>query len=122
MVELREQLGALMRLEVKYSIRDYLLDLTSKDECDDSTTLNSGDVDNCIVLQDQISSTCEAKLPSARAATNVGDGGFTCNEESLPSSTQSLSAKCAVITEQEAVAWREKICEWSYQGEYKSLS
>ena len=123
MVELREQLGALLCLELKYSTRDYLLDLTSQSDSydDDTKTLSCNVTDGCTTLQGRASPSCEVTLESATEPNNAVEGGKSLNGASLPSRTVSLSAKSAVITEHEAVAWREKICEWSYQGKCKSM-
>lgn len=106
---MREQLGTLLHLEVKYSTRDYLLDLTSQDEQCDSTTLQNRNCEESgdrTISKDEIAPSVEKSFESAIAAT-------IAEEESNNGASE--SAKITVITEQHAVAWREKICEWSYQ-------
>jgi len=122
MVELREQLGALLRLEVKYATRDYLLDLTSQDEyCDASTTATSLQIGNCVdfgnstTSQDQVVLSGEkSSPPSSTATTEVAEEELK-NSDTMSSSTTSSISRNTAITEEHAVSWREKICEWSYQ-------
>lgn len=109
MVELREQLGALLRLEVTYATKDYLEGLTARSkDCDSSTSRNGNGEGVCFftTLEDQV-------VPP-------GVGDKISNDESLPSTAASTSGSNTVITEQRAVSWREKICEWAYQGEQKA--
>ncbi len=106
MVEWREQLGALLCLEVAYATEDYLEDLTARSkDCDSATSRNGNGEDVCFftTLEDQV------------APSGVEDK--ISNDESLPSTAASTFGSNTVITEQRAVSWREKICEWAYQGE-----
>ena len=96
MVDLRDQLGALLSLEVKYATRDYLMDIaTSQHEhCDESTTAYK-DTPSRDYHEDEKTDDTSQSLSRSTTPTNN-----------------------ALITEQHAMDWREKICEWSYQGEY----
>ena len=85
MVDLRDQLGALLSLEVKYATRDYLMDV-AHDHCDTPSRDHHED-----------EKTDDASQSLSRSITPTNN---------------------ALIAEQHAVNWREKICEWSYQGEY----
>ena len=118
---LREQLGALLYLEVKYATRDYLLDLTSRDDdhCDSITSGNTNieDSGNSTTSQNQFSPSGKELLRSGTLLTEEGEKEGETNDASLPSMAASSNANSTVITEQNAVSWREKICEWSYQGE-----
>lgn len=116
---LREQLGALLYLEVKYATRDYLLDLTSRDDdhCDSITSGNTNieDSGNSTTSQNQFSPSGKESLRSGTLLTEEGEKEGETNDASLPSMAASSNANSTVITEQNAVSWREKICEWSYQ-------
>ena len=119
MVELREQLGALLGLELKYAPRDYLLDLASQNELCCSPMPQSENCDNADyrrTSRGQITPSCEGTEASTNALSKTGRGKDRNN-----SRTVSISSRSNVITEQQAVAWREKICEWSYQGEWKTV-
>ena len=122
---LREQLGALLHLEVKYATRDYLLDLTLRDDdrCDSITSgnTNSEDSSNSTTSQDQFSPSGKETLRSATVLTEEGEKEVETNDASLPSMAASSNANSTVVTEQNAVSWRERICEWSYQGEHNRV-
>lgn len=106
MVELREQLGGLLRLEETYATRDYLVDLTVQREYCDFSTSQIGS------SEDHGDSTTSLDW----FATTEADGEEKIrNVASLPSMLASNSVSNTVITEQRVVVWREKICEWSYQ-------
>jgi len=115
---LREQLGALLHLEVKYTARDYLLDLTSRSDehCGlTSGNANSEDPGNSTISQDQLSPSGKESLRSATVLTEEGEKEEENNDASLPSMAASTNANSTVITEQNAMSWRENICEWYYQ-------
>jgi hypothetical protein len=121
-MELRDQVTALLRMEVKYETRDYLLDLTSQNELFYSTTSESGnseDSDYCSASKEMISASTNDSLDSAKAETKSGDEEKPMTDESVPSRAATTCSSRTAITEQHAVAWREKICEWSYQGKQK---
>jgi hypothetical protein len=121
---LREQLGALLHLEVKYTARDYLLDLTSRSDehCGlTSGNANSEDPGNSTISQDQLSPSGKESLRSATVLTEEGEKEEENNDASLPSMAASTNANSTVITEQNAMSWRENICEWYYQGEQNGV-
>lgn len=107
MVELREQLGALLCLEAAYETRDYLEDVTARGKSCDSSTSRNGNCESCSLftgLQERV--------------VSLGEGRKINDDESLSSNTEaSTFGSSTVVTEQRAVSWREKICEWAYQGE-----
>ena len=123
MVELREQLGALLRLEVKYAIRDYLQDLNSQngnvasEPLQESTGADDSNETAVSQPREQISTCGEEPLPCATATVEADEVDKEKKDSSRSSWSATTCANSAVITEQHAVSWREKICEWSYQGE-----
>lgn len=101
MDELREQLGGLLRLEEAYATRDYLEDLVRQDHRD----FSSWRIRN-------IERSCDETM------TTEAEGDMMIQSDaSLPSITSSSTCGSSdtMITEKRAVAWREKICEWSYE-------
>ena len=124
MVELREQLGALLRLEVEYETRDYLLDLKFQNEgCDSTSSQNATceESSDSATSQDQVAPSGDEILRSATATSEATEEEDDKYDASLPSRAATSSSNISVTTEQRAVSWREKICEWSYQGEQKDM-
>jgi len=122
MADLSEQLGALLFQEIKYATRDYLLDITPSQHghCD------SGGSAACQVTPSREESPFTATTATATATATTRDDYHKeqkSNDASpLSRSTSTLTNNNALITEQHAVDWREKICEWSYQGTSKICS
>ena len=104
MEELREQLGGLLRLEETYATRDYLEDLSMHQDSRDFSSWQirniEGSYGNTMIYEaeEDVMAQCDASLPSMVSSS-------TCESSST------------MVTEQRAVAWREKICEWAYEGE-----
>ena len=101
MDELREQLGELLRLEDAYAAPDYLedLQLAQPDHRDFSSwQIRNIEMSCDETMAEEMMIQSDASLPSMASSSTCGSND-------------------SMITEKRAVAWREKICEWSYEGE-----
>lgn len=101
-------------LEVKYTTRDYLLDLETQeeDQIDGSVGTSDEGGTSHVACHEQ-----RSDLPTMATTQMVGNEFEVTKSEgsSSVSIIKSTATNSTPITEQNAVDWREKICEWSYQ-------
>jgi hypothetical protein len=101
-----DQLAGLLYLEIKYSTRDYLLDAATIPEIDRS--------DHCTAS----SKSRVINISMTTAAATRDDHKIDIEEDkenTMNTSSSSLTADKTLVDKQKAMDWRSVICEWFYQ-------
>jgi hypothetical protein len=123
MVDASERLQVLLQQESTYRTSDYLTRMQLQAATEEEELMDNPE-ENLQPQHQQPSgskkrSTCSSSLPeSPKPPKRLNSGSEGCSGAAKNGSGASASASSNQINKH----WREKICEWAYQGKFMSAS